>query len=818
MIKHTNGVFYLATAHSSYVFRMTASGHPEQIYYGERLEPPGNIDTLVFKRTAIAGSSVLYDDTDETGCLDTIPLEWSGIGKGDYRHTPAELRMPDGSFVTDFVFKSFRTGDGPLTMATLPNATADQNETTTIEPISHLVITLHDPLVKLELDLVYTVFPACDVITRRVVLHNRADISEAGINGSIRIRRLMSLMLDLPDWGFSLTTLHGGWIREGQRQEQPLTVGVTVRESTTGSSSNRHNPAFLLAEQGAGENHGRVYGFNLVYSGNHYEAIEKTEIGLVRLMSGINPHCFEWELQPGECFETPEAVMTFSACGYNGTSSNFHAFVNRHIVPPSWRGRERPVLINSWEAHYFKFDQAKLLKLARQAADLGVELFVLDDGWFGSRNDDRSGLGDYTVNPKKFPRGLASFGRKLEKLGLQFGLWFEPEMINPDSDLYRAHPEFAVQIPGRPPAMGRHQLVLDLCQPQVRDYIVESVGRILDECPIHYVKWDMNRHISDMYSAAIRQQGEFFHRYILGLYEVLRRIFDPRPQILLESCSSGGNRFDLGMLCFSPQIWASDNIDPIERLDIQNGLSLFYPLSTMGSHVADSPHSQTLRQTTLATRFQVAAFGCLGYELNLNFLDRLQKKEVQEQIAFYKTHRRLFQFGQFRRLASGQSEQVHWQVTEPDRSAAIAGLFQKQRKAGSGFDRLLPQGLGPSRTYRLRTRPLRLSIERFGGLINHLLPIAIKPTSPLVRLAGKYYTLPDCVETYFGSGQQLMAGVMLNSQYSGTGYNTEIRMLGDFGSNLYLIEEQDEQTEPESAIETELKMESEQNAGENKDE
>lgn len=788
MINVTQNVFYLHGKGISYIMRKTAHGHLEHVWFGERMPDQCPIDSLVLKRTVIAGGTVTYDESDECYSLDLLPLEWSSAGKGDYRAAPYEMVMPDGSMVSDFVFESAESGRGIVPLEGMPQAhpVAESEH----EP-EHLIITLRERCFDIRVKLIYTVFCQSDVITRRVEIHNVSD-------SVVLVNKLMSFMLDLPDRRFSLTTLHGGWIREGQRQALELPVGVVSTGSTTGNSSHRHNPAFALSEQSSDEMKGRVYGFNLVYSGNHVKYVEKSEYGLVRIMAGINPEGFSWRLEPGCVLAAPEAVMTYSTEGFNGMSHNMHSFVHDHIIPPAWRGRERPILANSWEAYYFKFDQSKLLRLAKKAADLGIELLVLDDGWFGKRNDDHSGLGDYTVNKKKLPQGLSGLAAKIENMGLKFGLWFEPEMISPDSDLYREHPEYAVQVPGREPSQGRHQLVLDLCREEVRDYIVESVGRILDEVPISYVKWDMNRHMSDVFSQTLsggsasvdgnNRQGEFFHRYIIGLYDVLGRIFRPRPEVLLESCASGGNRFDLGMLCYSPQIWTSDNIDPIERLTIQGGMSLFYPLSTMGSHVADSPHSQTLRKTSLATRFHLAAFGCLGYEFNLNFLDRLQRREIREQIEFYKKHRHTLQFGRFYRLPALKDNKIHWQVVAADKKESLAGFYQTWQRAAEGFDLLPLTGLEPAWQYKLSTRPLQLELERFGNLINHLLPVQIRSTNPLLKLTGKFYTLPDSAESYEISGQQLQAGVMLNTHFSGTGYNSNVRMLGDFGSHMYLIE------------------------------
>lgn len=778
MIDVKDGVFRLTTGNTSYWFRVTKFGHLEHIHYGERLATQ-DPEPLALKRTAMYGSSVLYDESDLTYCLDTMALEWSGIGRGDYRHSPAELKMPDSSFTCDFIYRSYRVLPGFVPMEALPTSYGDESECDTLE------ITLEDESNSVQLLLYYTVYAQTDVITRRAVLVNNNE-------KPLVIRRLMSLMVDLPNLGFELVTFDGGWIREAHKHTRPVQYGMYVNESTTGASSNRHNPGFLLAEAGAVEAHGRVYGFNLVYSGNHYGATELSAQDVLRVQLGISPHCFEWTLNQGERFETPEAVMTFSSSGFGGLSARLHDFVNRQIVRGDWKDKERPVLINNWEAHFFKFNQRKLLRLARRAKRLGVELLVLDDGWFGKRDSDTCSLGDYAVNKRKLPGGMKRFADRVRKTGLGFGLWFEPEMVNPDSDLYRSHPEWALTTPGKKPCLGRNQLVLDLCNPAVRDYIVDNVSRILDEADVSYVKWDMNRHISDAYSPQLQNQGEFFHRYMLGLYDVLARIFRPRPHILFESCSSGGNRFDLGMLCYSPQVWSSDDTDPIERLKIQEGLSHLYPLSAMGAHVSEAPHQQTLRSTPLTTRFNVACFGCLGYEMDLKYLTHAAKKEIKAQIAFYKAHRRTFQYGRFTRLPALRPNQQHWQCMSADGSEAVAGFFQTQGDAAQGYDRLPLTGFDPDGRYTVRTCPQSLFIKRFGGLVKHIMPIELNPDGFVLRTAGRFYALTDCVETYECRGDMLNAGLRLANQFIGSHYNDRTRLLGDFGSNLYVITKQPE--------------------------
>ena len=494
--------------------------------------------------------------------------------------------------------------------------------------------------------------------------------------------------------------------------------------------------------------------------------------GLTRVMQGINPSNFPLTLAPGASFETPEAVMAVSDRGFGGLSECMHTFVTDHIVPPYWRGRPRPVLYNSWEGCLFSFNQSRLLDLADRAKNLGCELFVLDDGWFGQRNIDRASLGDYNVNKKKLPEGITGLAKHITAKGLQFGLWFEPESVNPDSDLYRAHPDWAL-TDSFPNVLGRNQLLLDLTKPEVRDYIVDSVCAVLDSAEISYVKWDMNRH-----SIAL---GAKAHDFVLGLYDILRRVFGPRPQILLESCSSGGNRFDLGMLTFSPQVWCSDNTDPIERLTIQGNLSLLYPQSTFGAHVSATPHAQTLRVTPLATRANVSYFGCLGYELDLKHLINVEIKQVQAQTAFYKQYRQVFQFGKFRRWKNT------WQVS--DGKVTIAGVFHSLVHSAPGYDRLRIFGLDREKTYRVLSQAQAIRVGQFGNLLKHVAPVSIDPNGVLLRTVDRHYTLPDGEEDYTVSGAALESGITLMPRFRGTGYDKRQHTHADFGSDLYVIQE-----------------------------
>lgn len=757
--------------------------------------------------------------SDQTYSLDNVLLEWSGSGRGDFRTSPIEIEFLDGTFTTDFLFHRYEVKKGVLPSETLPtayddsgsnkhgvtsrsecddsilndfsdadrreidgfirNGSYDTGKDDSSLGVETLSIFLKEALWPLELQLIYTVFPEEDVISRRAVLWNRgAD--------SVKLHKMMSQMIDLPGREFNVLTIRGDWNAEANTNVTPLTYGRFVNESRTGSSSNRHNPALALADRRATEHYGEVYGFNLVYSGNHQTSVERLSHGLVRVMSGIQPENFHWQLQLGKCFETPEAVLTYSNQGFNGMSHQFHRFVLRHIVRSPWRDQERPILINNWEAYMFDFNERKLMKLARQAKELGIELFVLDDGWFGVRNNDLAGLGDYEVNRKKLPSGLKGFSKKIEKLGMSFGLWFEPESINPNSGLYRAHPEYAIQIPGRTPVQGRHQLLLDFTNPAVQDYVVDNITRILDGAPIKYVKWDMNRHMSDVFSKQTHP-GEFAHRYIMGLYQVLKRIFGPRPKILLEMCSSGGNRFDLGMLCFAAQIWASDNTDPIERLRIQKGLSYFYPQSAIGAHVSAAPHTQTLRNTPLSTRFNVAVFGAFGYEMDLTALNHVEREEIKDQIVFYKKHRSLFQFGRFYRYDWPRLNQEAFSVVSKDQRQSIVVFVTTLTKSGEENDWLRVAGLDADTVYKLQTRPQKVHIARFGHLINFVSPIKLKADGLALTLANRYYALPDGSLDLTACGAAFESGIGLNNQYIGTGYNSDIRMWGDFGSQMYVI-------------------------------
>jgi len=746
LILHNNGLFLIKNDEFSYLFQVDQYGYLRHLHFGAPVNAE-DAAALSCHPGMGWGSNIVLEDSDPESCLDFLPLEWSGSGRGDYRETPLETGK-----ATELRYVNHSVTEGPAPMESgLPQAHGN---------CETLEVVLEQP--GLRLKLYYTLFDT--VLTRRAVVENIGE-------EPVCLQKVMSFCVDLYG-NFNMASFHGGWSAEMRRHDVSVGGAKVVNESLTGASSNRHNPGFMLYEEGATETDGRVYGFNLVYSGNHYASAQLAQTGLTRVMQGINPSNFRKELLPGEKFETPEAVLCWSDTGFGGLSKRMHRFVNEHIVPAYWQGRPRPVLYNSWEGCVFDFNQRRLLDLANRAKDLGCELFVLDDGWFGERNSDNCSLGDYNVNLKKLPEGMGGLAKHIKAKGLEFGLWFEPESVSPNSNLYRAHPDWALTDEYKP-VLGRHQLLLDLTKPEVRDYIVDSVGGVLDSAEISYVKWDMNRH-----SVAL---GAKAHDYILGLYEVLGRIFGPRPEILLESCSSGGNRFDLGMLCFSPQVWCSDDTDPIERLNIQGNLSFLYPQSTFGAHVSAAPHAQTLRNTPLSTRGNVSYFGCLGYELDLKHLLPVEVTEIKNQIAFYKQYRELFQYGSFTRTKTG------WQVCDGKR--AIAGVFHELVHAGPGYEQLRVRGLEAEKIYRVHSLEQKIRVGQFGNLLKHVVPFSVSPNGVIVHTADAHFALPDGGYDVTASGAALRSGIMLPPLFRGTGYGKNQRNQGDFGSNVYIIEE-----------------------------
>jgi len=776
MITKIGRHIHLDTASTTLVLRVDENKHLLCEYYGPRLPISQDYAFLTEKTAFPHGSEIVFDAENKTLSLDNQCLEIATHGKGDFRE-PSLIIQSEHSQVLDFIYASDET------LAELPLLDG--------LPIPHgvsqvLQITLIDNVSKLKMLLNYGVYEAADVISRSAILINESA-------ETVTIDKIMSLQLDMINDDFDLVNLYGGWAAENHQSKTKLRPGIFINDSKTGNSSNRHNALFMLVNQKAGLNTGRVYGFNLLYSGNHYEMTEVTSYGKIRVQIGINPFLFHIKLEPNQRFETPVAVMSVSDKGQNGLTHNMHRFVNNHIVRGPWANKDRPILLNNWEATYLKFNEGLLLSLLRKAKDIGIELFVLDDGWFSTRNDDTQGLGDYDVNYKKLPRGLSFLADKANDAGLKFGLWFEPEMVNENSDLFRAHPDWAITCPERTPSLGRNQLVLDLSRYEVQAYLIESISRVLDSAHIEYVKWDMNRHITDFVSSHYRQ-GELYHRYIQGLYRVMTVLTHKYDYVLWEGCSSGGNRFDLGMLCYFQQNWTSDDTDAYERLKIQSGTALGYPLSAMTCHVAASPSHQALRKIPLGTRFNVAMFGNLGYELDIRQLDEVDEAEVRAQIAFYKKHRRLLQYGRFYQLKKFEDDRyVSWMVVNDDHSEALIGYFNGLQSLLPSVDTLLGYGFDEQTTYEVKVLPQGHRIKLFGGLINQVSPIRLRENGVIVNWLDRHKTIEELMkakqtEHYIVSGAALNNGaVKLLPQWAGNGYNENVRVLADFGSQIYHV-------------------------------
>lgn len=737
-----------------------------------------DVESLTEKQAFAPGNSNVYSSDFPNLSLENIRLEMSSYGKSDIREPFIEITHSDGSFTSDFVFTSAVIREGKTPLSALPSSYEDNGT------VHELVITLKDASYGLTLELLYAAFEDRDVITRSARLVNTST-------ERIKLSRLMSTQLDFEDSGYVFTTFNGSWAREMYRHNTDVVAGKVINSTYAGASSNRSNPFVMLSHPTTTEDSGLCYGINLVYSGNHYECVEVGSHGKTRLVTGINPSGFEFTLAPDEVFESPEAVMTVSEDGFNGMSQRMHAFIRECIVRGEWKNKIRPVLLNSWEASYFDINESKLVKLAKEGKDVGVELFVMDDGWFGERKDDKRSLGDWYVNEKKLPGGLERLCNKINALGLDFGIWVEPEMVNVDSNLYRAHPEWVMEIPGKPHSEGRNQRILDLSNPEVVDYLIEQMSAIFSSANISYVKWDMNRIFSDYYSQYLpaERQGEVAHRYMMGLYFLMRTLTERFPKILFEGCASGGNRFDLGILSYFPQIWASDDTDAIYRVKGQTGYSYGYPMSTVTAHVSACPNHQTLRMTPLATRFDVAAFGVLGYECNLCDMSNEEKKQIKAQIALYKEWRETLQFGSFYR---GRSDNYYeWTCVSKDKTKAVGMLLRVLTEPNSAFAQYFPKGLDANTKYHFYNIERKVKIKPFGDLVNMIAPIHIKYDSLVHNIVDKFVKMPGEVEDYVAKGSVLKKGIKLKAAFAGTGYDENTRFFTDFSSRMYFMEKVD---------------------------
>ncbi|MCR5799738.1 MAG: alpha-galactosidase [Lachnospiraceae bacterium] len=793
MIKRSEDTFILSTENTTYAFRILKEGIAEHIYYGRRINLDTGAEALFEKQEFAPGNNAMYVADNPALSLNNLCTEISGEGKGDMRQPFIRLVRADGSRTSDLIYESAEITKGKPKSDILPVSHDETGE------VDRLRIIYKDRTYGERLCVDYCVFEKEDVITKNVTLTNEGDTP-------VRIDKLMSSQLDLHDPDHVLAGFRGGWAREMRRIDTPLIQGRTKAGSMGGSSSNTANPFFMLYRPKTDEDSGDVYGFNLIYSGNHEESIEVNEFGKVRVLWGINHESFEYMLDPGESFEAPEAVMTFSHEGFNGMSYNMHRFVTEHILSARWKDEPRPILLNSWEAAYFNINESRLLKLASAAKNVGIELFVMDDGWFGERNDDTASLGDWEPNKKKLGGGIKSIADKVNALGLKFGLWVEPEMVNVKSRLYEEHPDWTLEIPGAMHSEGRNQRILDLSKPEVCDHIIEAMTKTFSSGNVSYVKWDYNRNFTDVYSQDTEpmRQGGTGHAYILGLYRIMRTLTERFPDILFEGCASGGNRFDLGILSYFPQIWGSDNTDAICRAEIQNGYSYGYPLCTVGAHVSAVPNHQTLRNTPMSTRFNVAAFGALGYELNLCDATKEELNAIRFQIILYKQWREVFNHGRFYRgrrfgsqgygntvLSQNDGNVTEWTVVSPDKDRAVGMLLQKQAIPNHVYMQFNAKGLDKDKLYHFYNYKEKLNIMDFGDLVNTVAPVHIKNGSSIHKLIAKIAKMESEEEHLNAYGDTLMyGGVRLKPAFGGTGLNENVRPFGDYASRMYFIEEE----------------------------
>lgn len=683
--------FHLYNNKISYLIKILANEQLGQLYFGKRIPNRENHDYLV-ENTYRPVTSYVFDD-DYSFSLGNVKQEYPAYGTTDQRRPALDIKQPNGSRITDFKYVSHKIYAGKRKLTGLPATYVEnESEATTLE------INLYDELIQVTLCLQYTIFENSAAIARSVKFSNDSD-------QKYQLKTALSLNLDLPDANYEWLQFSGAWGRERYLHKTPLRPGIQAINSARGASSHMQNPFVILKRPFTTEEQGEALGVSFVYSGNFLAQAEVDEYSVTRLQIGIDPFQFSWCLKPNETFQTPEAILAYTSEGLNQLSQTFQKLYTTRLARGYWRDKERPILINNWEATYFDFTEEKLLSIAKKAKELGIELFVLDDGWFGERTKETAGLGDWYVNRNRLKNGISGLSREIHDLGMMFGLWLEPEMVNKDSDLYRKHPDYIIETPKRHASHGRKQYVLDFSRKEVVNNIYEQLVKILDEDEIDYIKWDMNRNITECYSIAYppEQQGEIMHRYILGVYNLYERLIERYPKILFESCASGGGRFDAGMLYYAPQAWTSDDSDAIERLKIQYGTSFGYPQSMMGAHVSASPNEQLGRNTPLKIRGDVAFFGAFGYELDLDKLSSTELASIKKQIELMKKYRSIFQYGTFYRLKSPfEGNIVSWMVVSEDKSQAIVGYYKILNDVNCEYRRLYLTGLEADTLYNVQ--------------------------------------------------------------------------------------------------------------------
>ncbi len=678
-------IFTIETQNTTYQMKADTFDNLLHLYYGAKIR--GNVEYMLphVERSFSGNPSEVQPDRNYS--LDVLPQEYPTLGTGDYRNKALVIRNGDGTESCSLKYQGYQIKKGKYALPGLPAVYAQEQEAETLE------IYLEDVVSRVKVSLLYGVLEAEDIITRSAVISNESDTE-------ITIEKAASACLDFL-WGkYDLISFYGSHAMERNFQRSEVVHGSVTIGSRRGTSSHQYNPAVILAERNTTEDVGNCYGMCFVYSGGFLLETEKDQFEQVRVIMGLQPELFHYPLKAGESFVVPETILSFSKCGFSGLTRNYHKCIRNHIVRGRYQNQVRPILINSWEAAYFDFDGNTILQLAKDAAELGIDMVVMDDGWFGKRDDDNSSLGDWVVNEKKLGCSLGELIQRINAEGVQFGIWIEPEMISEDSDLYRSHPDWALQIPGRTPIRARNQLVLDFTREEVRTYIFDSICKVLDQGNVAYIKYDMNRSLANIYSQD-RVPGKVLYDYVLGVYDFTEKLIQRYPHILIEGCSGGGGRFDAGMMYYTPQIWCSDNTDAIDRTKIQYGSSFFYPISVTGSHVSAVPNHQTGRVTGLKTRGVVAMAGTFGYELNPRKMTATEREEVKEQVATYKKHADLIQQGDYFRLSNPFTDgYAAWLFVSEDKRQALFSAVLLDKHANTGINYVRLKGLSEDHCYR----------------------------------------------------------------------------------------------------------------------
>ena len=660
--------FHLHNDKISYIMSVMKNGQIGHVYYGKNIKnlTCDDCKKLAFRDDKSAGTIKYYKEDHDFTLTDQMQ-EYPVFGTTDFKMGAFDIKRGEVPVYPALSIVSSEVINGKEMEENVPQARNSKKAQT-------LKIHLEDALNKVRVTLSYTIYENESCIIRKNIITN---ISE----DKLLLENAASAVINIEGGDYDLIHLSGAWLKERQVKRRTLLQGQTAIESLCGASSHFQNPFVAIAAKEAGLDHGKVYGCNLIYSGNFRVQADVNEWGMIRVTSGIHPYTFEWELDEGESFTTPEAVLCYSEEGIDGLSRAYADFISAHIINPKWLHKERPIVVNSWEAYTFDFDSKKLLTLARKGKEIGAECFVLDDGWFGKRNNDRSSLGDWFPNKEKFPEGIKDFADQIHDLGMKLGIWFEPEMINEDAILYKEHKDWVMIPPEGRYSYGRGQLVLDFANPEVVDHIFEMIDRIIQDTNLDYIKWDMNRNITEAYSPYLakigKPQGECFHRYILGVYSLYEKITQKYPEVMIEGCAAGGGRFDLGILYYSPQIWTSDDSDAVERLKIQFGTTLAYPVHTLSNHVSEIPNFQVGRKTPLNTRGDVAFFGNFGYEMDLVHSSKEELEAMKEQIREYKKIREMISDSNFYHISSPfDGNETIWALESKDQEMIMLGFYR----------------------------------------------------------------------------------------------------------------------------------------------